>query len=133
MSNSECVKRIERDQVSRIDASGVFAQRHVAPGSSSHFASRSSGKRGEVLGEMLDRQPRAVGLRVDGRLGDRQDARALAPAHDAVVVLALPKRGRSLEIDDRVQPLLGQLVALVQPGAQLAARPRTPGPARPRS
>ncbi len=51
---------------------------------------------------IASREP--VGLGVHGGRSDRQDARALAAAHDAVLVLAAAQRGHALEVDDRVEP-----------------------------
>ncbi len=110
---------IELDQVARVDLVGVLAQGHVGE-VQEPLGFELFGEALQILSEMLDRQPRAVGLGVDRRMGDRQDARAFAAAHDAVVVFPLAKGGRSLEIDDAVEPLAGQGRSLVEPGPQLA-------------
>ena len=55
---------------------------------------------------IASREP--MGLVWTAALRDRQDARAFAAAHDAVVVLSLAKRCRSLEINDGVEPLPGK-------------------------
>ena len=73
----------------------------------------------EVLGEMTDRQPGAGGIGVDGGGRDREDARALSPAHDAVVGLAAPQRGHSLEVDEGIAILLSQRLAFLDPGPRL--------------
>ena len=67
---------------------------------------------------IASREPK--GLVWMAALGDRQDARAFAAAHDAVVVLSLAKCCRSLEINDGVEPLPGKGPSLVEPGPRLA-------------
>ena len=78
---------IQRDQEPGIDLVGMFAQGHV--GQVEQPADLEIvGELFEILGEMPDRQSGARGIGVDGGRDDRQDARALAPAHDAVLGLA---------------------------------------------
>ena len=94
---------IQRDQEPGIDLVRIFAQGHV--GQVEQPADLEVvGELLEVLGEMPDRQPGALGIGVDGGRRDRQDARALAPALDAVLVLAAPQGGHPLEVDDGVAP-----------------------------
>ena len=124
MSNSDLRKRSSEIRIPRIDLVGIFAQGHV--GQVEQPADLEVvGELLEVLGEVLDRQAGAVGLGVDGGRGDRKDARALAAAHDAVVVLAAAQGGHALEVDDRVEPLLRQVL--------LGSRPATEPPGGSRS
>ena len=58
MSNSECVKRSSEIRYRGSTCSGCSPSVMWAR-FKSHFASRSSGNRAEILREMLDRQPRA--------------------------------------------------------------------------
>ena len=60
---------------------------------------------------IASREP--VGIGVHGRGRDRQDARALAPAHHAVIGLAAAKGGHSLEIDHRVESLFRQRIVFL--------------------
>ena len=96
---------VERDAETADQPSGVFTEGHVG-----HVEQPADpqvvGKLLEVLGEMLDRQPRTGRVGVHRGGGDRQDARALAPAHDAVLVLAAPQGRDSLNEDCRRQGLL---------------------------
>ena len=89
---------VERQQVPRIDLVGVLAQGHVGQVEQPADV-EVVGELLEVLGEMLDRQPRAARVGVHGRRRDREDARAFAPAQDAVVVLAAAQRRHALEVD----------------------------------
>ena len=87
MSNSDLMNRSSETRNRGSTLLGILAQGHV--GQVEQPADLEVvGELLEVLGEMPDRQPRAGGIGVDGGRGDRQDARALAAAHDAIVVLA---------------------------------------------
>ncbi len=93
---------IQRDEEPRIDLVGMFAQGHV--GQVEQPADlQVVGELLEVLGEVADRQAGAGRIGVHGGRRDRQDARAFAPAHDAVLVLAAAQRGHTLEINDGVK------------------------------
>ena len=109
MSNSDLRKGSSETRYLGSTLVRIFAQRHVG-----HVEQPADvevvGELLEVLGEMTDRQPRAGGVGVDGRRRDRQDARALAPAHHAVLGFAAAQRSHSLIIDDRVQSLFGQRI-----------------------
>ena len=96
MSNSEWKNRSRssRNRVSTL--LGIFAQGHVSKVQEPADL-EVVGILGEVLGEVLDRQPGARGVGVNGGRRDRQDAGALAAAHDAVVVFAAAHRGRRPE------------------------------------
>ena len=79
MSNSDCAKRSSEIRIPGVDLAGVLAQGHV--GQVEQPADLEVvGEPLEVLGEMPDRQPGAVGLGVDGGRRDRQDAE-LSPRH----------------------------------------------------
>ena len=83
MSNSELPVTVQRDQEPGIDLLRMFAQGHV--GQVEQPADpKVVGELLEVLSEVLNRQARPGGVGVHGGRRDRQDARALAPAHDAV-------------------------------------------------
>ncbi len=86
---------------------------------SSQRTPRSSGNcsRYSVKCWIASREP--VGIGVDGGRGDRQDARALAAAHHAILVLAAPQRGDPLEVDEREEADLGEVVVFDDPGARL--------------
>ncbi len=102
----------EVQPVSGIDLVGVFAQGHM--GQVQEPADLEVvGELAEVFGEMADRQPRAVGIGVHGRGGDGQDAGAVAPAHQAVVVLPPPQSRHPLEVDHRGQELARQPLILL--------------------
>ena len=66
---------------------------------------------------IASREP--VGIGVDRGRGDGDDARALSPAHHAIVGLPTPQRRHALEVDDGVETELGQALALFGPGARL--------------
>ena len=100
MSNSEFVEPIQRDQEPRIDLVGIFAQGHV--GQVEQPADLEVvGELLEILGEMLDRQPRAGRVGVDGGRRDGQDARAFPPAQDAILVLAAAQGRHALKVIER--------------------------------
>ena len=61
---------------------------------------------------IASREP--VGIGVNGGRGDGEDARALAAAHDAIVVLAAAQRGHPLEVDDRVEEVSRQGVTVLE-------------------
>ena len=109
---------IQRDQVPGIDLAGMLAEGHV--GQVEQPADLEVvGKLLEVLGEMPDRQARALGVGVHGGGGDGQDARALAPAMDAVLVLAAAQGGHSLEVNDAEMPWPVQRRPILDPGSHL--------------
>ena len=96
---------VEPDQEPRIDLVRVFAERHVRDVQQPADL-EVVGEDVEVLGEVLDRQPRALRHGVEGGRRDREDAGALAAAHDAVLGLAAAERGHALVVDDGVEPVL---------------------------
>ena len=73
---------------------------------SSQRTSRSSGNcsRYSVKCSIASREPSGFG--VDGGGRDREDAGALAAAHDAVLGLAAAQRGHAPIVDDGVEPVL---------------------------
>ena len=115
MSNSELRKRSSEIRNRGSTLSG-YSPRVMWARLSSQRTSRSSGNcsRYSVKCWIARREP--VGIGVDGGRRDRQDARAFAAAHDAIVVLAAAQRGHALEINDRIKTFFGQLVAFLDPG-----------------
>ena len=109
MSNSDLRKRSSEIRYRGSTLSGC-SPRVMWARLSSQRTSEVVGELLEVLGEVPDRQPRAGRVRVDGGRRDRQDARALAPALDAVLVLAATQRRDPLEVDDRGKVLPRQAI-----------------------
>ena len=97
----------------------MFAQGHVGE-VEQPAGTKVVGKLLEVFGEVVDRQAGPGGVGVHGGRRDRQDARALAPAHDAVFVLAPAKRGHALEVDDGEQELLRHAIVALDERPRLA-------------
>ena len=102
MSNSEWKKRLRSSLIPRINLFRIFAERHVRQVEKPANL-EIVGKQLEVFGEVLDRESRTAGIGMDGRRRDRQDARAFAPAHDAIVVFAAPHGDHALHVHDSGQ------------------------------
>ena len=119
MSNSELKKAIEIEPRTADRPCPGCSPSVMWARLSSQRTSRSSGNCVEVLGEVLDRQREPVGLVWTAGGSDRQDARALAAAHDAVVVLAAAQRRHSLEKDERVEADFGKFDAPLEPFSRL--------------
>ena len=71
---------------------------------------------------MVDRQPRAGRVGMDGGRRDREDARAFTAAHHAVVGLAAPQRRHALKEDQTVQADLGRAIRGLEPLPRLSEK-----------
>ncbi len=82
-------KTVKYEPVARIDPLRIFAQRHVGQ-VQEPLDSQIVGKSRKIFGEVLDRPPRAGRVSMNGCRQNRKNARALTPAHDAIVIFAAP-------------------------------------------
>ena len=105
MSNSDSVNRSREIRYFRVHFAWVLAKGHVREVQSQR-TSRSPGnwRRYSVKCSIARRDPFGVGM--NGRRGNRQDARALPTAFDAVLVLAATHRRHALKVND--WPRMGQ-------------------------
>ena len=78
---------VEVEPIRGIDAVGILTQRHVRQVEQPTDL-EVVGKTPEVLGKVPDCQTRAGWIQMDGGRRYWDDARALSPAHDAVIIFA---------------------------------------------